>query len=158
MNRRHHQLLGAASGALYAQVGGLSLIPTLAATAVAAFVAPLPDIDQRGWWKSLATHVPGMSSAMKHRGITHWPGIAVILTIGTVFLPVAQSIAWVVVAGYWSHLVGDFCIGARSRYRGPGIPFLMWKGHHGLGFRNEGIADQVITYLSVLLSVYLLGT
>jgi hypothetical protein len=158
MNRRHHQVLGATAGALYAQVSGLSLIPTLAATGVAALVAPLPDVDQRRWWKYLATYLPGADSVMKHRGITHWPGIAVVLTVVAVFLPVAQGIAWVVAAGYWSHLVGDFCIGARSRYRGPGIPFLCWRGHHGLGFHNTGIADQVITAMSALLTIYLLGT
>jgi membrane-bound metal-dependent hydrolase YbcI (DUF457 family) len=162
MNRLSHRILGSACAATYSSVADLSMTRAATAMAVAALVAPLPDCDQRGWWKLIGKAVPNRlldhGGPMRHRGITHWPGTAIML-IGSLlaldtlisYLPVvAISIGWC------SHLLGDFLIGARSRYRGPGIPLAPWWHHRGAGAHNGGILDTAVTVSSGVVTVLIL--
>lgn len=86
-----------------------------------------PDMDQRKWWKSLDQSVPDellfFGGPLRHRGITHWFGIPLILSIlvagWAAGLPEDMRLLPFLLArplaGWWSHLVADFCIGARYR-------------------------------------------
>lgn len=152
MNRRAHQLLGAATGAVYASVTQSNWNTALLTVAVSSVIAPLPDCDQRTWWRRLHQAVPDSlrrhGGPLRHRGITHWPGTALLLYsvlwiadyMLSGYLPVTALIL-----GWCSHLLGDFCIGARSRYRGPGIPFAPWWHHRGVGAANGSLLDMLIT-------------
>lgn len=132
-----------------------------------------PDIDQYKIWNRWDRRLPdewlGAGGPMRHRGISHWWGIPAIPTAGLWVachrLPLAAAVllvalAWVPVAGFWSHLVSDFWVGARylggrrteaddpredwrrksaldsdDAPRGPGIPLMPWWFHAGIGWR-----------------------
>ena len=76
---------------------------------------------------------------MRHRGVTHFWGLYLVLSLAVYDVrPDWWWVAGAVLAGWWSHLVGDFLVGAPGQGRGPGIPLLPWWGHVGLGARCGG--------------------
>jgi membrane-bound metal-dependent hydrolase YbcI (DUF457 family) len=120
----------------------------VATTGIAAAVAPLPDVDQRHAWGAVDDVLPdellGHGGPMRHRGITHWWGVA-LAAAAAVWVLWPQWWAWAAVAGWWSHLAGDLLVGAESRCRGAGIPMMPWWRHRGLGARNGGWVDRACT-------------
>ena len=132
-----------------------------------------PDIDQFGSWKKIDRLIPDeillFGGPMRHRGATHWLGFPAAMTVALIMachrLPAAAAVllvmlAWVPLAGVWSHLFSDFWIGARysggkrpdaddpsgawdrksmmdadDHPRGPGIPLMPWWFHVGAGWR-----------------------
>ncbi len=108
-----------------------------------------PDLDQyRGWRladKILPDEVLGHGGPMR-RGITHWWGIPLAVGIATFAVP--QGLRWLVLsvlAGWVSHLVGDFIFGRADAFshRGPGIPLAPWWGHVGLGYDAGGTTERI---------------
>jgi membrane-bound metal-dependent hydrolase YbcI (DUF457 family) len=100
-----------------------------------------PDMDQSAWWRLLDRWLPdewlGESGPMRHRGITHW--FALPLVAGAA-LWVTSGPWWAValVAGWSSHLVGDFLFGADG-----GIPVMPWWCRVGVGLKVGGLSEAV---------------
>lgn len=187
--RSTHYVSGAASGAGYTAVvlGTAATLPVLVAGGLASAVTSggrcSPDCDQFGWWKRLDRHLPDelllFGGPMRHRGITHWWGLPLVPTVllyqqwGSLSLFV-QWLAGVLLAGWWSHLLTDFGVGARysggrrqeydksvldrdDHPRGPGIPLFPWWLHVGLGYKNGSWAEQAIRLVSVFALLLVAG-
>lgn len=142
MTRTGHRLLGGACGLAVAAVGSLSPTEAVAVAAVAALVAPWPDVDQRKWWKPLTAWKP-----FRHRRLTHWWGLPTAALL--LFFVISGPLAWLLGAfltGWYSHLAGDWVFGKRgpavTGWRGAGIPLAPWWGYHGLGLRCGGKAER----------------
>ncbi len=178
-----HRALGAVFGVGYgvsmglpvAGVVGCGVLGTLTAAGVAS-----PDVDQRWGWRLADTLTPdellGGHGPMQHRGITHWWGVALVATAAwlTALLPLAGDggrgsllahAAGALLAGWWSHLVGDLVFGKADvrTGRGPGIPMMPWWGHVGLSLDVGGrlerltqaglwlvVAGQVLAHVGLL--------
>lgn len=154
MNRKSHIMFGASCGACVSVVAGCSLWQTVVSAGVAATTAPLPDLDQRSWWRTLDRWIPdewlGHGGPLAHRGITHWWGIQVLLMFAVHSMSTGDC-SWVLYVGcigLCSHLIGDFILGAKSRYRGPGIPLMPWWRHVGLGVRCGGFCESAVVLSS----------
>jgi hypothetical protein len=180
-NRVTHYAFGAATVAWGSLAFSVSVVPPYT-TAIAAVVGAVtaggrcsPDMDQTRWWGRLDRRLPDelfpFGGPMRHRGITHWWGVPAPPTVLMWWQwPVIPAplllIPFALVAGWWSHLVLDFILGARYRGgrrperdktfldsddhpRGPGIPLLPWWGHVGLGFRNGSLAEVLCMAFSV---------
>lgn len=101
---------------------------------------------------------------VQHRGITHWPGAAVfggivvasvqlgLLLAGLQVVPMWP--AWALWVGWCSHLGGDLVHGKGHGRRGGGIPLAPWWGHHGVGWKSDGVMAHV---LSMVVAVLALG-
>lgn len=180
MKRVGHQLLGGVAGlglaeilrwphaahlaahGLPAWMGSAAAVGTgLLAGAVAATVAPLPDVDQRRWWCYARDPLTGRRTVrrdlprwLQHRRVTHWWGLAVPMAAPAAFLP--APLGWLlaaIAAGWLSHLAGDWVFGQRgpreTGWRGAGIP-LGWRRcrstsgrywswiYHGCGLKCGG--------------------
>lgn len=141
--RTGHQLLGAVTAAGITEILAAPPATAVAVTVIAALAAPLPDIDQRKWWReSLGKH-----KAFKHRRLTHWWGIpAACSLVLLVVPPAAQWIVGAAIIGVFSHLLGDWVFGKRgpaaTGWRGPGIPLAPWWGYHGVGLKCGGKAER----------------
>lgn len=150
-----HRLTGTAAGLTLATVlqagPGYAAMMAGIATLTAAGVTS-PDIDQRGGWRLVDRLLPdelaGHAGPLRHRGVTHWWGLPVI--VGYLVRPtVPQQWRWLTAAaliGWCSHLVGDFVFGkANTRQgRGPGIPLAPWWWHIGIGLDTGGTLEAVI--------------
>ena len=151
-----------------------------------------PDIDQfKDPWKKWDRRIPDelllFGGPLKHRGISHFWGIPAALTyllwLACGRLPLAGAVlllvlAWPLLAGWWSHLISDFFVGARyaggkrpeaddpagawdrksmldadDHPRGPGIPLFPWWGHVGLGWRVGSVAEWVYVLTTVAVGV-----
>ena len=139
-----HRLLGAAAGAALGIQQGWPAWQTTTAAVLAAVTSNgrlSPDGDlYRGWRladRILPDEALGMGGPMQHRGITHWwvlPAVA-----GAALAVVAAPWwAWALLAGWISHLAGDFAFGQAAQGRAPGIPIAPWWGRVGLGLDSGG--------------------
>ncbi len=142
VTRTGHRLLGGACGLALAAVASLPPVEAASVAAVAALVAPWPDVDQRKWWRPLHRW-----KAFRHRRLTHWWGLPTATLL--LFFVVSGPLAWLLGAfltGWFSHLAGDWMFGKRgpavTGWRGPGIPFAPWWGYHGLGLKCGGPAEK----------------
>jgi len=137
MDGSTHRLLAASSslaistatGAPAWQAGGAALISTATA---AGWTSPDADQSWLGW-------LPG-----GHRGLSHWwglPAVAALATSNLAPAPVAW-VAWALILGWTSHLVGDFVFGIRP----PGIPTMPWWAHVGLRFDSGGTLERVLRW------------
>lgn len=154
MNGPGHYALGATAGVVWCQAGGLTWWQGLIAVPVAAgcsYAALSPDIDGTKLWHFADRILPdewlGNSGPMRHRGIMHFWGLYLALTV-LASRVVADSWMWLagaVLAGWWSHLAADFAVGARGQGRGPGIPLAPWWGHVGLGAKCGGWMEKFWT-------------
>lgn len=155
MNGKGHYALGASAGLLWVQLAGLDPWQAVAAIPVSAAFAHgaiSPDLDNTPLWRMLDRWTPdealGAQGPMRHRGITHWWGLHLVLS-GILYLVHGWWPWWwlggAVLAAWWSHLLGDFLVGAASRARGPGIPLMPWWGHVGFGFRCGGWVENLVT-------------
>lgn len=165
MTRTGHYAAGAVAGGGLALALGWSPLTTLATVALAAAVGPLPDVDQRRWFKRSL----GAFRVFGHRRLTHfWPVVLPLLVaIPFVPHPIAQLLAAVAI-GWLSHLVGDWVFGKRQPAmfggRPAGIPVWYHRGHekyhprlghgwqrgrwvyHGLGLKSDGVTEYVAKY------------
>lgn len=118
-----------AAGAPPWQTAGAAVISTATSAGWTS-----PDADQ-SWLRWM----PG-----GHRGLSHWWGLPVLAAAATVSLVPADLawVAWALVLGWSSHLVGDFVFGVRP----PGIPLLPWWGHVGLRFDSGGGLERVLRW------------
>lgn len=155
MNGPGHYALGASAGLVWVQVGGLNWWQAIIAVPLAAGVSfgkgVSPDVDQSKLWKWADRVIPdewlGKHGPMQHRGLAHWWGIYLALTVlaSRVVAPAWMWLAGAVLAGWWSHLTADFLIGAKGQGRGPGIPVFPWWGHVGLGAHCGGWVEKFWT-------------
>lgn len=152
-----HHLFGAYAGAGVAWAVHQQPWQIVASTAIAATFAGgelSPDMDQYKAWRKLDKWLPdellGRGGPLQHRGISHWWGLPVLVAIG---VAIGQHLspapfwflAWAVLVGWSSHLVGDFVFGKASPYdhRGPGIPIWPWWKHVGVGLGASGPIESV---------------
>jgi hypothetical protein len=112
-----------------------------------------------------------------HRRITHWWGVpaavAAPIVVGAAYLPdrtttppeglqpvLAWGATWIMwvaflvggafVAGWASHVIADAPFGRRSRYRGPGVPFMPWWSHHGANLKSAGWLAHLTVWLVIV--------
>lgn len=126
------------------------------ACATAGGTAFSPDLDQSAWWRALRRYNDDRGP-MRHRGITHWPGL---LPIGAVLILIyvpasAQWAAGAVLTGWASHMFWDAIFGKAymnkitgAVIRGRGIPWAPWWAHHGLGLKVNGRGEKVLLWAS----------
>jgi hypothetical protein len=104
-----------------------------------------PDVDQFKLWRALDRWLPdewlGEGGPLQHRGLSHW---WVIPAAAAAYLYVVGGPwwAWMLLAGWASHLVADFVIGQGWGGREDGIPFWPWWGHIGLGGDAGGLLER----------------
>lgn len=150
MDRPHHHVVGAAAGVWLAALSGWPAWQTAAAAGIAAAAAPLPDLDNRRGWRMVDRVIPdevlGHGGPMRHRGLLHWWALpaAAAVVVWLAWPWPGEWAAWAGLAGWASHLAGDLCVGARSPYRGPGVPLAPWWGHVGIGLHNGGVGNRVV--------------
>lgn len=153
-----HRILGGLAGAVVATIQG-GTFTTVAMTAIVATCVAhgwsSPDVDQTDPWRAVARALPGpLGRAMRHRGITHWPGWVVLAWWGIQSMP--PDTQWALTAlliGWASHIFGDFVFGV-----GGGVPMLPWAaGYVGLPFKTGGFLEkQVVRVGMSLMLAYLL--
>ena len=160
-----HHLLGAAAGLALASGLHWSPLRTGIAIVLAAAVAggPLsPDLDQSWGWRKADRLAPdealGYGGPMRHRGITHWWGLpASVLALVPLVTPDVRWAVLALLAGWCSHLAGDFVFGKRDvrSHRHAGIPLYPWWGHIGIGLDTGGSLELLTRslVLPVLLAV-----
>jgi len=145
-----HFLFGMSAGLGVAAWQGWSPWQTGLSVVLASAVAGgrfSPDLDQSWIWRKVDKVTPdeslGHGGPMRHRGLTHWWGLPAVLVGVLPLLP--EESRWLMMsllAGWCSHLVGDFVFGKRAgRGRGPGIPLAPWWGHVGVGLDAGGTAE-----------------
>jgi hypothetical protein len=151
---------GAAASLPFAGVLGCGLLGTLTASGPAS-----PDLDQHRWWRRADRWTPdewlGHHGPMQHRGLTHWWGLAAAAVLGwaLALLPLAGTGGRgdlfahgtaALLAGWWSHLVGDLVFGKADVRggRGPGIPLMPWWGHVGVALDVGGRLER-LTHLGL---------
>jgi hypothetical protein len=167
-----HSALGASFGFGFAAAAGLAPWQAFTAAGIASVFAAgrwlSPDVDLNPAWRVADDLIPdelldrrrirgwspGKGGPLQHRGITHWWGIPA----AAAGLLVAAYTAWspwwwwlpaAVIAGWVSHLAGDFCWGMAhpASGRGGGIPFAPWWGHRGLEWDVDGPWEHLATRL-----------
>jgi hypothetical protein len=150
-----HIVGGVAGGLAFGLAAGWPSGVVLVAGAVAPLTAAgrlSPDMDQRFGFAR---------GPLRHRGITHWPGLPAAAAAGihvTLAAPWAV-LAWAAWAGWVSHLVLDLIFGkphvvgegpGRRVLRGPGIPWAPWWGHWGFGGDVGGVLERRVITPGVL--------
>lgn len=159
MEQRTHVLLGAACGLGYAWTASVDGWVAGSLAALAAVVAPLPDVDQAGWFRSLDRWLPdewlGNGGPLQHRGVTHWaPGYA---AAGFVLWPTTSGLSRLaligVLVGLLSHILGDFVVGKAGYGRAAGVPVAPWWAHAGLALDCGGLAERLVIRPLLLLAV-----
>jgi len=160
MNGTTHRLLGASSGVALGTVAGWGWPQIVAAGWLATLTASgptSPDLDQHRLWHLLDRLLPdewlGRNGPLQHRGLAHWWGLpASAGALAWSSLPNRYVwLAYALLAGWASHLVGDWFFGRPGQGRGPGIPFAPWWNHRGLGLAVGGILERVVAWLLPLL-------
>ncbi|MGL4743135.1 MAG: metal-dependent hydrolase [Dermatophilaceae bacterium] len=134
-----HRCFGALAGAGLAAAQGegrtMIVITALVATATSHGWAS-PDVDQTRAWRSLGV-VPFLRPLLAHRsGLSHWWFLPFVAGWAVAQLPErAQWVGWALLAGWASHLVGDFIFGRLHPlpWGGPGL---------GLGLRTDGLLEN----------------
>ena len=150
-----HRIFGGLCGAAVAtyQGGSFTIIAMTAIVATAsAHGWSSPDVDQTRPWRDVARALPGpLGHAMKHRGISHWPGWVVLAWFGIANMP--ADTRWALMAlliGWTSHIVGDIVFGK--------VPLLPWGAVNvGLGLDSGGFLETKVERIALTLGLaYLL--
>ncbi len=155
-----HRLTGAAAGLALASAtaaGTLHTVGTIVIATITAAGVTSPDIDQRRGWHLADALLPdelaGHGGPLRHRGLAHWWGLPVAAAVITLHVVPGrwQWLALAALAGWTSHLFGDFVFGKASRYqgRGPGIPLAPWWWHLGLGLDTGGRLEMLVRWLGL---------
>jgi hypothetical protein len=161
MQRATHHLLGASAGLGLAAVSGWPAWQAGAAAGLAALTAggPFsPDADAYRWWRLadrwLPDEVLGHGGPLGHRRLSHWWGVpalagAVVLSAAAVHPGWPWWVAWALLGGWASHLLGDWLFGRASPYegRGAGIPLAPWWGHSGVGLDVGGPLEAAVRWV-----------
>jgi hypothetical protein len=150
-----HRLFGGLCGAAVATYQGASFT-MIAMTAMVATASAhgwsSPDVDQTGPWRRVARVLPGpLGRAMKHRGISHWPGWVALAWFGISQAPAeAQWPLTALLIGWASHIVGDVLFGT--------VPLMPWGSMYvGVGLDTGGFLEtRVARALTILTLTYLL--
>jgi hypothetical protein len=149
-----HRLLGACSGVTLGMSSGWGWPQIVAAGWLATLTAggrTSPDLDQHRAWNTLDRFLPdewlGNNGPMQHRGIAHWWGVPVTAAVVAWSLVPHRYVwlAFALIVGWASHLVGDYLFGRPGQGRGAGIPFAPWWNHRGLGLAVGGLLERVVT-------------
>jgi len=163
MNGTTHRLLGACSGVTLGVAAGWPWPQIVGAAWLATLTAgghTSPDVDQARFWNLLDRVLPdellGNNGPLQHRGIAHFWGVPASLGVLAWSSVPARYVwlAYALLAGWTSHLVGDYLFGRAGQGRGPGIPFAPWWNHRGIGLAVGGITERVV---AVLLPFVMLG-
>lgn len=120
--------LAAAAGQPWPMVAMTGIVATATSNGPAS-----PDMDQTRTWRRVTAVLPrGMR---RHRGLTHWWGLPVAAWVLVQQLPPdAHWPAYALLAGWVSHLVGDFVFGR--------LPLLPWGGpSFGVGLGTGGFVE-----------------
>lgn len=150
-----HRLLGACGGVWLGATAGWSWPQIVAAGWLATLTAggrTSPDIDQDWLWHLADRLLPdewlGNHGPLQHRGIAHWWGLpAAAAGIAWTMVPGRYLwLAWALIVGWASHLVGDYLFGRPGQGRGAGIPFAPWWHHRGLGLTVGGRLEKVVAW------------
>ncbi|HEY6796210.1 MAG TPA: metal-dependent hydrolase [Kineosporiaceae bacterium] len=151
-----HRLLGACGGAALGMAMGWGWPQIVASGWLATLTAggpTSPDVDQRLLWTLADRLLPdewlGNHGPLQHRGIAHWWGVPATVAVvsWSTVPPRFVWIAYALIAGWTSHLVGDWFFGRSGQGRGPGIPFAPWWNHRGLGLAVGGLLERVVAAL-----------
>lgn len=145
-----HHLAGFATGAALAACAHQPAWVAVGSASLAAITAGgvlSPDVDQYKPWRALDRWLPdewlGEGGPLQHRGVSHWWGIPAAVA-AWLYVSGGPWWAWMLLAGWVSHLVADWAFGQRAWGRGPGIPLLPWWGHHGLGGDAGGMLERFV--------------
>jgi hypothetical protein len=143
-----HHLAGFAMGAALATAAHQSAWVALGSACLASITAGgvlSPDVDQFKLWRALDRWLPdewlGEGGPLQHRGISHFWGLPA-AAAAYLYVVGGPWWAWMLLAGWVSHLVLDWAVGKRAWGRGPGIPLLPWWAHHGLGGDAGGLLER----------------
>jgi hypothetical protein len=148
--RTAHYLAGFATGAalaMHAHQPAWVAVGSAGLAAVTAGGVLSPDVDQFKVWRALDRWLPdewlGEGGPLQHRGLSHWWGIPAAVAVW-LYVSGGPWWAWMLLAGWVSHLAADWAFGKRAWGRGPGIPFLPWWGHRGLGGDAGGLLERFV--------------
>ena len=137
MMGKQHLLAGALAGALATSTGADSrtlIVFGAAIGAASSHGALSPDVDQTGLVRSL----PNIAGLLTHRyGLSHWWGLPLLAWWGISNTPVqAHWVAYALLAGWVSHLLGDFIFGKLALLPFEGSP------KFGLGLKTDGFLEK----------------
>jgi hypothetical protein len=145
-----HHLAGFATGAALATAAHQSAWVAVTSAGLASVTAGgvlSPDVDQFKVWRALDRWLPdewlGEGGPLQHRGISHFWGLPA-AAAAYLYVVGGPWWAWMLLAGWVSHLAADWAFGKRAWGRGPGIPFLPWWAHHGLGGDAGGLLERFV--------------
>ncbi len=126
------------------------------------------DVDNQRWFRRLDRWVPdewlGNGGPLQHRGLLHWWGwpalLAAFVTRGPTFPVLASWALWGVVAGWVSHLIGDFLQGAQNPMYGlrAGIPLMPWWWHIGTGIPCGSLRAKTMNWTVYATTVWAAAT
>jgi membrane-bound metal-dependent hydrolase YbcI (DUF457 family) len=170
MRAESHRVLGAATGVTLSHLAGQNLGQVIVGGALAAVTAGgflSPDCDQfKAWkrwhaplWRAFArllmlfmpwwwTKQYQHGNPVQHRGFTHWWGVpalwSVALLAGQAVRPgVGWWVAWMLVAGWSSHILGDAVHGRQVHGQdGNGVPLAPWWHHVGVDVRGRSLKSS----------------
>jgi hypothetical protein len=145
-----HHLAGFATGAALAvsthQPAWVAVTSASLASLTAGGITS-PDVDQYRAWRTLDRWLPdellGEGGPLQHRGLSHWWGLPAAVG-AALYLSGGPWWAWMLLAGWVSHLVADFVFGRGWGGREAGIPAWPWWGHIGLGGDAGGLLERWI--------------
>lgn len=158
-----HRLLGACGGVALGMAAGWEWPQIVASGWIATLTSggfTSPDIDQHWAWTRLDKLLPdewlGNNGPMQHRGLAHWWGLPLTAAwlAWSLLPPHIVWVAFAMLAGWTSHLVGDYLFGRPGAGRGAGIPFAPWWNHRGIGLRVGGKLER---WVALLLPFVMLG-
>jgi len=151
-----HRILGACAGVALGTSAGWTWPHVVAAgwlATVSAAGRTSPDVDQDWLWTRVDRLVPdewlGNNGPLQHRGIAHFWGLPLAAALAA-WLLVPDGwrwLPWALIAGWASHLAGDFLFGRPGAGRGAGIPFSPWWNHRGVGLAVGGWLERTVAVL-----------
>lgn len=149
MDGNPHRVFAVAAEVAWVAASGAPLWVALAGAPLAAAVSAgptSPDIDNTRNWRAVLSTFPGRADnkVLGHRRITHWwgwPALAAYLLVGADQGEIGW-VAWALIIGWSSHIIGDFCFGKGGYDIPRGVPVLPWGWHVGLGWKSGRKKDR----------------
>ena len=144
MDGNPHRVFAVAAWTGVVAVSGLPLWVAAAGAGLAAAVSAgptSPDVDNTRNWRETVAGLPLTrwdNRVAGHRRITHWwgwPAICAYLLAGADQGDIGW-VAWALITGWSSHIVGDFVFGKGGYDIPRGVPVLPWGWHVGLGLKS----------------------
>lgn len=146
-----HRVFGALAGASVATLAGQPW-PMVAMTSLVATSTSngptSPDLDQTALWQRLTGWAP--TRIRKHRGLTHWPELALLAWLLIDRLPAdAHWPAYALLIGWVSHLIGDALFGE--------IPLGLGSVEVGCGLKTGGRLETAARFVFGLALLWVLA-